>query len=329
MCRYYGVHISIISTHFLSIIVLEATDDSHSLVRWKKRIGALNMEQIWFVVLMVVGHLLMMFLMPGMHSGHSHKGQGHNHGDVEQKKKLEADNLQLREELNAIKSQLNRNQNREMQVALKQKIVLTAGYITVSLFILSLSVAITINFTPLYAFDIDYLNIPKYVGLSKEQILENYRILLTYLNIPWFLALDMPDFPSSAIGLFHFFEVKKLFMLDYLIFIFSGMGTLWFVRHLNRRRESWRILPYFRRGTLIPLAILLALLVSFDTLFVLFHQVFFNNDAWLFNATTDPIILALPAEFFMHSFLLAFGLIEVFLILGYFTTKYRISAPSR
>ncbi|MGG6789024.1 UNVERIFIED_CONTAM: TIGR01906 family membrane protein [Streptococcus canis] len=183
--------------------------------------------------------------------------------------------------------------------------------------------------TPLYAFDIDYLNIPKYVGLSKEQILENYRILLTYLNIPWFLALDMPDFPSSASGPFHFFEVKKLFMLDYLILIFSGMGTLWFVRHLNRRRESWRLLPYFRQGTLIPLAILLALLVSFDTLFVLFHKVFFNNDAWLFNATTDPIILALPAEFFMHSFLLAFGLIEVFLILGYFTTKYRISAPSR
>lgn len=183
--------------------------------------------------------------------------------------------------------------------------------------------------TPLYAFDIDYLNIPKYVGLSKEQILENYRILLTYLNIPWFLALDMPDFPSSASGLFHFFEVKKLFMLDYLILIFSGMGTLWFVRHLNRRRESWRLLPYFRQGTLIPLAILLALLVSFDTLFVLFHKVFFNNDAWLFNATTDPIILALPAEFFMHSFLLAFGLIEVFLILGYFTTKYRISDPSR
>lgn len=62
------------------------------------------MEQIWFVVLIVVGHLLMMFLMPGKHSGH-------NHGDVEQKKKLEAENMQLREELNAIKSQLNRNQS--------------------------------------------------------------------------------------------------------------------------------------------------------------------------------------------------------------------------
>jgi integral membrane protein (TIGR01906 family) len=80
---------------------------------------------------------------------------------------------------------------------------------------------------------------------------------------------------------------------------------------------------------LLPLGVVLALLINFDVLFVLFHQVFFNNDAWLFNPATDPIILALPAEFFMHSFLLAFGLIEVLLVIGYFTTKYRISAPSR
>ena len=35
------------------------------------------MESIIFVVLMVVGHMLMMFLMPGMHGGHNHKGHGH------------------------------------------------------------------------------------------------------------------------------------------------------------------------------------------------------------------------------------------------------------
>lgn len=212
---------------------------------------------------------------------------------------------------------------------MRQKITQIAGYTVISLFILSLAVAATINFTPLYAFDIVYLDIPKYAGLPKEQILTNYRILLAYLNLPWIFALDMPDFPSSASGLFHFFEVKKLFVLDYLILIFSGVGTFGFVRHLNRRQESWRLLPYFRKGMLLPLGILLALLVSFDTLFVLFHQVFFNNDAWLFNPATDPIILALPAEFFMHSFLLAFGLIEVFLILGYIFTKSRSSKPVR
>lgn len=191
------------------------------------------------------------------------------------------------------------------------------GFTFLTLFILSLSIAVTINFRPLYAVIIDYLQITDIVDLSKEQILLNYRILLDYLNTPWVNSLNMPNFPSSANGLFHFFEVKKLFMLVYLILIISGVGTVWFFQLLNRKRQSWRLLPYFRWSMLIPLVVLLALVVRFDTLFLLFHQVFFNNDAWLFNPATDPIILALPAEFFMHSFLLVFGLIEVSLVLSY------------
>ena len=191
------------------------------------------------------------------------------------------------------------------------------GFTFLTLFILSLSIAVTINFRPLYAVIIDYLQITDIVDLSKEQILLNYQILLDYLNTPWVNSLNMPNFPSSASGLFHFFEVKKLFMLVYLILIISGVGTVWFFQLLNRKRQSWRLLPYFRWSMLIPLVVLLALVVRFDTLFLLFHQVFFNNDAWLFNPATDPIILALPAEFFMHSFLLVFGLIEVSLVLSY------------
>ena len=207
---------------------------------------------------------------------------------------------------------------------MKKIITFFIGFTFLTLFTLSLSVAVTINFRPLYAMDIDYLNITNIVELSKEQILLNYQILMNYLNTPWINELNMPNFSSSASGLFHFLEVKKLFMLDYLILILSGIGTAWFIRYLNRKDQTWRLLPYFRWSIFIPLAVLLALLVNFDTLFVLFHQVFFNNDAWLFNPTTDPIILALPADFFMHSFLLAFGLIEVFLLLGYFFTKKRL-----
>ena len=200
---------------------------------------------------------------------------------------------------------------------MKKKITFFIGFTFLTLFILSFSVAVTINFRPLYAVIIDYLQITDIVDLSKEQILLNYRILLDYLNTPWVNSLNMPNFPSSASGLFHFFEVKKLFMLVYLILIISGVGTVWFFQLLNRKRQSWRLLPYFRWSMLIPLVVLLALVVRFDTLFLLFHQVFFNNDAWLFNPATDPIILALPAEFFMHSFLLVFGLIEVSLVLSY------------
>lgn len=200
---------------------------------------------------------------------------------------------------------------------MKNNFIHLLGFTFLTLFILSLSIAVTINFRPLYAVIIDYLQITDIVDLSKEQILLNYRILLDYLNTPWVNSLNMPNFPSSASGLFHFFEVKKLFMLVYLILIISGVGTVWFFQLLNRKRQSWRLLPYFRWSMLIPLVVLLALVVRFDTLFLLFHQVFFNNDAWLFNPATDPIILALPAEFFMHSFLLVFGLIEVSLVLSY------------
>lgn len=68
------------------------------------------MEAIIFVVLMVVGHVLMMFLMPGMHGGQNHKGQGHADSESEDKKKLEIENKRLKEELNVVKSKINQNE---------------------------------------------------------------------------------------------------------------------------------------------------------------------------------------------------------------------------
>ena len=67
------------------------------------------MELIIFVVLMVVGHMLMMFLMPGMHGGHNHKGHDHT-GDEEDKKRLEAGIQQLKEELSDMKARLNQSE---------------------------------------------------------------------------------------------------------------------------------------------------------------------------------------------------------------------------
>ncbi|HIA3653859.1 hypothetical protein [Enterococcus faecium] len=67
------------------------------------------METIIFVVLMVVGHMLMMFLMPGMHGGHNHKGHDHT-GHAEDKKRLEDEIQQLREELSDTKARLNQRE---------------------------------------------------------------------------------------------------------------------------------------------------------------------------------------------------------------------------
>jgi uncharacterized membrane protein len=61
-------------------------------------------------------------------------------------------------------------------VAMAQKMKYFFGYIAIFLLVLSASIAFTINFTPLYSFDIDYLNIEQMTGFSKEVILDNYRV---------------------------------------------------------------------------------------------------------------------------------------------------------
>ena len=58
-------------------------------------------------------------------------------------------------------------------------------------------------------------------------------------------------------------------------------------------------------GLPVVLGILVALF--WDKVFVVFHELFFNNDFWIFDYRTDPIILLLPDEFFMHCALLIFG----------------------
>lgn len=197
------------------------------------------------------------------------------------------------------------------------------GIAGVFLWIVSFAIMFVINFTPLYSFDVNFLNIPERVGLSREVILENYSVLLEYLNKPWINELHMPDFTSSANGAFHFFEVKRLFLVDYGILLVTTLSSFFYLRYLKKEKRNWVLLRPFKWGLFAPLVILFIIVANFDQLFVFFHQVFFNNDAWIFNPATDPIIMALPETFFMHCFALAFILIELLITIVYFYAKKR------
>ena len=205
-----------------------------------------------------------------------------------------------------------------------QKLKYFFGYVVMFLLVLSASIAFTINFTPFYSFDIDYLNIEQMTGLSKDIILDNYRILMQYLNLPWITELKMPDFPASESGLFHFYEVKQLFLLDYAILGVSAVVTGLFLRMVKKEQGYWRMMNPLRLMIAAPLAALAIIFMNFDRLFVAFHGVFFNNDAWIFDARTDPIILALPQDFFMHCFVLVFVLLELVLVLVYFWVRRKV-----
>src|SRR5699024_5035710 len=174
------------------------------------------------------------------------------------------------------------------------------GIASIFIFILTAAIALTIWAIPLYKWTLLYFEIPQKVGMSFENILENYYVLLRYLHFPWIKTLALPDFPVSTSGAFHFYEVKNLFLLNY--------GLL-FLCKLKQVKGFCRLVQSFKVAIFIPFVLLLILAMDFDWMFVMFHQLLFNNDAWLFNATTDPIILVLPQEFFMYCFILVFVLI--------------------
>ena len=138
--------------------------------------------------------------------------------------------------------------------------------------------------------------------------MENHYTVLRYLRFPWIDTLVFPDFPVSASGAFHFWEVKILFYINYALLFTSGILSFLYVRKINRTGGWWRLVAPFKIAIFVPFLLLLILAIDFDWMFVMFHNILFNNDAWIFNAATDPIITVLPQEFFMYTFIFAFVL---------------------
>lgn len=191
------------------------------------------------------------------------------------------------------------------------------GFFCLFLTIISLCIAITINFRPLYIFDIDYLAILDYTTIGKKELIANFDQLMQYLNNPFISTLKLSDFPVSESGAFHFYEVKRLFLLNYGVLLVTIVPSGFFLRYLKKNGWLWRLMNPFRIGMILPLFLLFLMFIGFDQFFVQFHSIFFNNDAWLFNPATDPIINVLPEAFFMHCFILFFILLEGILLTGY------------
>ena len=183
------------------------------------------------------------------------------------------------------------------------------------LFFLSLSILLTIYLAWIfYPLEIEWLNLTDRVFLKSETIQYNFHILMNYLTNPFSQVLQMPDFRSSAAGLHHFAVVKNLFHLVQLVTLVTLPCFYFFVKKIVKKG----FLSLYRKSILtllvFPLVIgLVGVLIGFEQFFTLFHQILFVGDnTWLFDPAKDPVILILPETFFLHAFLLFFGLYESF-----------------
>ena len=186
--------------------------------------------------------------------------------------------------------------------------------LTLAIFIVTFSVVAVLNFRPAY-----YLQIPKIAAenpkYTQETIRTNYDILIDYQNPlgPDKLVLD--GIPMSENGEFHFYEVRlifnKVFWAMTITFILSIAFFIGFKRKKSLGYMKWSGLL----TVLLPFLLAIPFILDFSTAFVVFHELAFSNDFWLFDPAVDPIINILPEWFFMQEAFLIIGLILILAIL--------------
>lgn len=187
--------------------------------------------------------------------------------------------------------------------------------------IICFAVIVTVFFKQLYYFDIDYLNIAKYTGLSKDVIKENYDILIQYQSIFFQGDLNMPDFVMSTTGRIHFEEVKRVFEVIQMTFAVTAVISGLMI-YSNLKQKEYRFLQLtslFSVG--IPTIIGFFAALDFDRAFVIFHNIVFRNNYWIFDYTTDPVITILPESFFMHCFMMIIFIVIFISIVMYWLYK--------
>ncbi|NLV87242.1 MAG: TIGR01906 family membrane protein [Clostridiales bacterium] len=150
-----------------------------------------------------------------------------------------------------------------------------------------------------YTRDIKTLNISESSGLSREELLDNYKAATKFLSPFSSGEFHLPSLKYSETGASHFYDCKLIFNAVYILGTVSGLGILFAV--MRKKLNNPKILSLGVTVTfLIPAVFISAILVNFDLVFNRFHAFFFKGDTWIFDPDVDEIINILPADFFMH-----------------------------
>ena len=170
--------------------------------------------------------------------------------------------------------------------------------------IICISVTITVLARPLYYFDIEYLEIPWRSGISAEACRLNYDTLIDYNLLGGDEELVFPTLKMSETGRIHFEEVKEIFINMQLVSIAGIVALIGFTLYIKKKGPQNSILLWMRYTfpvtMIVALAVGLAMAIDWQWAFTTMHEIFFDNDYWIFNAYTDPVIKILPEEFFFH-----------------------------
>ena len=184
------------------------------------------------------------------------------------------------------------------------KIINLGAAILAMIAVICISVSATVLLRPIYYFDIEYLEIPQKSGVSEDACKLNYDTLIDYNLIGGDEELIFPTLKMSETGRIHFEEVKDIFInmqIISLVSLSALLGWYIYIKKRGARSENCLWMNYTFPVTMtLAMTVALAMVIDWQWAFTTMHQIFFDNDYWIFNPYTDPVIRILPEEFFLH-----------------------------
>lgn len=165
-----------------------------------------------------------------------------------------------------------------------------------------ISILTVVNIKFIYTYCIYKFDLINAVNMSKYEIMSDYNKIIHYLQNPLSRKLEFDNFIMSESGRAHFLDVKKIVMSIYIITI-TILAVLLIAYILRKERlNQYEITKSLNSGanSLLILFTTLSLvaLTDFSNAFVKFHELFFKNEDWLFDSSTDTIINVLPEDVF-------------------------------
>ena len=182
---------------------------------------------------------------------------------------------------------------------MKKKIIYLSIVVLSTIFVLLLSTLIVTNSKEVYNYSVETLDLVEKTNLSMEEINNNYSYVVDYVLGDTEKNFKLPSLEYSQDGAIHFEEVRNLFTLaKKVIFLLIIAIPIIFLIYYKLYSNFKPIKTIGTTLVIIPCLSAIIVSLNFKFFFTIFHNIFFNNDKWLFDPLTDPIINILPEEFF-------------------------------
>ena len=171
-----------------------------------------------------------------------------------------------------------------------------------SIFFIFISVTgvlfLILKYDYIYEYNLNFYPITERTSLEIEEIREINSMIQNYF-------FDESEFIEVSIfnekEIYHMKDVKDIINS---LFLYGKLSSILFViiTLLCVKRFSVKINSVFKTSSIIYSAILVLLalgfLISFNKLFIVFHEIAFSNDLWKLNINEDYLLMMYPENFF-------------------------------